>query len=98
MSEDATKYRTSDGSSLTPSEIARLDAVEARLCNSDDVRETSDAAWKTAVRGKHAKQAREAISIRLDAEVLQWVRAKGSSSSVEINRILREKMEAESQA
>jgi hypothetical protein len=31
MSEDATRYRTVDGSSLTPSEIARLDAAQAAL-------------------------------------------------------------------
>lgn len=97
MSEDTAKYRTSDGSSLTPSEIARLDAVEARLGDPDDVPETSEAAWKTAVR-KQAKYVQEVISIRLGAEVLQWVHAKGSSSSVEINRILRGKMDSESHA
>ena len=49
MSEDATKYHTSDGRALTPSEIARLDAIETRLGDSDEVAETSDAAWATAV-------------------------------------------------
>jgi uncharacterized protein (DUF4415 family) len=98
MSEATTKYHTSDGGSLTPSEIARLDAVEGRLGDCGDIPEIWEPAWKTAVRGKHAKQAQQAISIRLDVEVLRWVRAKGSSSSVEINRILREKMEAESHA
>jgi len=95
MSEDATKYRTSDRGSLTPPEIARLDAVEASLGDSDDIPETSDAAWATSVRGKHAKAMEAGISIRLDAEVLEWLRAKGSGYSAEINRILREKMLSE---
>ena len=31
MNANATKYRTSDWSPLTPSEVARLDEIEARL-------------------------------------------------------------------
>ena len=95
MNEDNTKYRTADGRPLTPSEIARLDAIEARLGDSDEIPETSDDAWATAVRGRHAKAMQEAISVRLDAEVLTWLRAKGPNYGAEINRILRERMAAE---
>jgi len=96
MNENATKYRSSDGSPLTPAEIARLDEIEARLGDSDAIAETSDDAWATAVRGKHAKALETAILIRLDAEVMAWLRAKGPGYQAEINRILREKMAAES--
>jgi hypothetical protein len=51
MNENATKYRSFDGSPLTPSEIARLDEIEGRLGDSDEIPETSDNAWATAVRG-----------------------------------------------
>jgi uncharacterized protein (DUF4415 family) len=95
MNEDNTQYRTADGRSLSPSEIARLDEIEARLGDSDEIAETSDDAWATSVRGKHAKAIEAAISIRLDAEVLAWLRAKGPDHGAEINRILREKMAAE---
>jgi hypothetical protein len=54
MSDETTKHRTADGSPLTPSEIARLDEIEARLEDSDEIPETSDGAWATAVRGKHS--------------------------------------------
>ena len=95
MNEDATKYRTADGSPLTPSEVARLDKIEARLGESDEIPETSDDAWATAVRGKHARAMEAAVAIRLDADVMAWLRAKGPDHSIEINRILREKMAAE---
>ena len=98
MNENATKYRSSDGSPLTPPEIARLDAIEARMGDSDAIPETSDDAWATAVRGKHAKAMEAAILVRLDAEVMAWLRAKGPGYQTEINRILREKMEAEAAA
>lgn len=62
MNEDSTKYRTADGTPLTSAEIARLEALEARIGDIDDIPETSDAAWATAQRGKHAEAARAAIS------------------------------------
>jgi len=63
--------------------------------DSDAIPETSDDAWATAVRGKHAKAMEAAILVRLDAEVMAWLRAKGPGYQTEINRILREKMAAE---
>jgi uncharacterized protein (DUF4415 family) len=89
------KYRNPDGSSPTPSEIARMDEIEARLGDSNRIPETSDDAWATAVRGKHAKATAAVVSIRVDAEVMAWLRRKGPGYQTEINRILREKMAAE---
>jgi hypothetical protein len=69
MNDEATKYRTADGPP-DAGVTARLDAPEARLGDSDDIPETSDAAWSTAERGKHARPRVTAISVRLDAEVM----------------------------
>ena len=97
MREDAPKYRAAGSSSLAPPELAPLDAVKTRLGDWDDIPETSDAAGAPA-----ARQARQrdggGVSIRLDAEVLAWLCAKGPGYRTEINRILREKMEAETRA
>jgi hypothetical protein len=76
MREDSRTYRTFDDETLAPSEIARLDPVEARLQDAGDIAETSDAAWATAVRGRPAKAMEAAISVRLDAEALAWVRER----------------------
>jgi uncharacterized protein (DUF4415 family) len=96
MNENAMKYQTSDGRVLTPAEIARLDEIEARLGESDDTAEISDAAWTTAVRGKHYKAAAmDTIPIRVDPDVRAWLRAKGPGYQAEVNRMLRERMLAE---
>jgi uncharacterized protein (DUF4415 family) len=92
MNDDSTKYHVSDGGTLTPEEIARLDAIESRFGDDTDSAETSDTAWASAVRGKHAGSARAAIAVRLDPDVLTWLRRKGTDYDVEINRILRERM------
>ena len=89
------KYRTADGSKLSPAQIARLDEIEARMGDDDDFPPVPEANWATAVRGRFYKPRKEAISLRLDMDVLDWLRAKGPGYQTEINRILREKMLSE---
>ncbi len=89
------KYHTSDGRSLTPGQIARLDEIEARVGELVDFPPAPEANWGTAVRGKHYNAAQGAISICLDPDVQAWLRAKGHDHQTEINRILRERMLAE---
>ena len=89
------KYRTADGSKLSPAQIARLDEIEARVGDAVDFPPAPEANWATAVRGKFYKPRKEAISLRLDMDVLDWLRRRGERYQSEINRILRERMEAE---
>jgi uncharacterized protein (DUF4415 family) len=89
------KYHTSDGATLTPGQIARLDEIEARVGESVDFPPAPESNWATAVRGKHYKAAKGAISVCLDPDVQAWLRAKGPDQQGEINRILRERMLAE---
>jgi len=96
MSDDDTKYHVSSGRALTLAEIARLDEIEARFGDSVDSPEISDAAWATAVQGKHADATQVAFSIVLDADVAAWFRRKGPAYRTEISRMLRERMLQES--
>jgi uncharacterized protein (DUF4415 family) len=84
MSESDTRYHSSDGSVLTPAEIARLDEIESRLGGLDD-----------SPTGPGAALPADMIPIRLDPDVRAWLRAKGPRYRSEINRILRERMLAE---
>jgi uncharacterized protein (DUF4415 family) len=45
--------------------------------------------------GKSFTPRKEAISLRVDMDVLDWLRRKGPGYQSIINRILRERMEAE---
>ena len=60
-----------------------------------DIPSVPDANWATAVHGKHRAALRGIVSVRLDADVLDWLRRKGPGYQGEINRILRERMLAE---
>jgi uncharacterized protein (DUF4415 family) len=78
---------------LTDSQIAQLKALEDRVPDTRDVPEAPAANWAYARRFYRPRK--EAISIRLDADVLDWLRRRGEKYQTEINRILRSAMEAE---
>jgi len=53
-------------------------------------------AWLEAVRADYYKPVKQAVSMRLDADVVDWLKQSGPGYQTRANRILREKMLAES--
>jgi uncharacterized protein (DUF4415 family) len=84
---------------LTAEEQAALDAVAAMP---DDAIDTSDPDapevqdWSKARRGIFYRPIKEQLTLRLDADVIQWFRrqAAGRGYQTRINTALREYMEA----
>ena len=58
-------------------EIQALAAMPEDKIDTSDIPELPPEAWKNAVRGKWYRPVKQAVSIRLDADVLAWLRAKG---------------------
>ncbi len=79
---------------LTDAQNAQLRTLDGNP-NVSDIPEASAENWRQARR--FFKPRKEAISLRLDADVLDWLRRRSERYQSEINRILREKMEAETQ-
>ena len=51
--------------------------------------------WDNAVIGKYYRPLKTQISFRIDNEVLDWLKSKGSGHLSRINKILRERMTQE---
>lgn len=68
--------------------LARLAALPDDQIDTSDIPEVLD--WSHAVRGGLYKPRKEAITIRLDADVLAYFRSRGGQYQSEINRVLRE--------
>ncbi|HEX9199318.1 MAG TPA: BrnA antitoxin family protein, partial [Acidobacteriaceae bacterium] len=49
-------------------------------------------AWKNAVRGRFYRPLKEAVSLRLDADVLAWLKKDGQGYQTRVNQMLRERM------
>ncbi len=79
---------------LTPEQEAQLRQLNG-VPDTTDIPEAPAENWRDAYRFYKVKK--EPISIRVDADVLDWLRRKHDRYQVEINRILREKMEADAE-
>lgn len=51
--------------------------------------------WDNAVIGKYYRPIKTQVSIRLDNEIIDWLRSKGSGHLTKVNEILRRQMEGE---
>jgi uncharacterized protein (DUF4415 family) len=61
----------------------------------DDIPRLTDAQLAKMVRLRDARPRKVAVSVRLDAEVLTWLKSKGEGHLTRINDILLSLMEAE---
>ena len=77
---------------LTEAQRAQLRALDGHP-DTTDIPEAPAQGWAHARR--FFKPRKEAISLRVDADVLDWLRHRSERYQSEINRILREKMEAD---
>ncbi len=73
-------------------EIRALAAMPEDKVNTSDIPEIPPGAWKNAVRGKWYRPVKQAVSIRLDADVLAWLKSKGTGYQTKVNGLLRKRM------
>jgi uncharacterized protein (DUF4415 family) len=50
------------------------------------------AAWKDAVRDRFYRPIKQSVSLRLDADVVAWLKKLGTGYQTRANHILRERM------
>jgi uncharacterized protein (DUF4415 family) len=73
-------------------EVQALARSPEDAVDTSDIPELPPSAWNNAVRGKWYRPVKQAVSIRLDADVLAWLRGKGNGYQTRVNALLREKM------
>ena len=69
--------------------LARMPDEKIDLTDAPEVRE-----WRGAVVGKFYRPIKRPVTIRVDADVLAWLKRKGRGYQTRINKLLREAMEA----
>jgi len=88
-------YRRAPGSPLTPKQRANLEELARRPeheIDTSDIPEWTEDMWKHAVRGKLYRPVKKAVSLRLDADVIAWLKKDGKGYQSRANRMLRERM------
>ena len=75
-------------------ELAALAALRDNRIDLSDAPEVRD--WSRAVVGKFYRPIKKSLTIRLDADVLAWLKAQGRGYQTRINKLLRAAMEGQS--
>ena len=73
-------------------ELAYLEALADEDIDTSDAPEITD--WTGAVRGKFYRPNKQTVTIRLDADVVAWLKAREPKYQTAVNRILRDYMTA----
>jgi uncharacterized protein (DUF4415 family) len=76
-------------------ELAALAALPDKQIDTSDIPELPPQAWKDAFRGRFYRPVKQAVSLRLDADVVAWLKKRGKGYQTRANHILRERMLAE---
>jgi len=77
-------------------ELAALARKRDEDIDTSDIPEIKD--WSGAVVGKFYRPIKEAVSIRLDADILAWFKGQGSGYQTRINEVLRKAMASDASA
>lgn len=80
---------------LTRAQKAELKALKAAPDSSIDYREIpplDDSFWANAVRNPFYRPTKTSTTVRIDSDVLLWLRAQGKGYQSRINSILRREM------
>ncbi|MEO6922911.1 MAG: BrnA antitoxin family protein [Bryocella sp.] len=88
-------YKHVSGTPMTDEQRRELELLMQKPDHEIDV---SDApvlpasVWKNAVRGKFYRPVKKPLSLRLDADVIEWLKKDGRGYQTRANQMLRERM------
>jgi uncharacterized protein (DUF4415 family) len=73
-------------------ELAVIASMNADQIDTSDLPELPPAAWNDAGRGRFYRPVKQAVSMRLDADVVAWLKKPGKGYQTRANQILRQHM------
>lgn len=73
-------------------ELAALAVLPDSQIDHSDIPPLTDEFWKQAIRNPFYKPTKQATTVRVDADVLMWLKGQGKGYQTRINAILREAM------
>ena len=81
--------------SISNEELKRIQAIKDSEIDCSDIPELDEQFWADAE--LRVPEQKQAISIRIDPEVLQWFKDSGKGYQTKINAVLRQYYEAQKQ-
>ena len=75
--------------------LASLAAQPEAKIDLSELPELKDSFWKNAVKNPYYRPVKRQLTVRLDADVVAWLRRQGKGYQTRLNQVLREKMVAD---
>jgi len=76
-------------------DLERLRSMRDEDIDFSDIPRLTESFWRNAVRGMHYRVVKQQLTIRLDADVLDWLKSGGKGWQTKLNYHLRQAMERE---
>lgn len=89
------RYREEDIPELTQADIDRLNALSQRPdeeIDYSDIPPLTEQFWQNAVRGALYRPKKSQVSVRIDNDILAWLKKDGKGYQTRLNQILRQAM------
>nr|WP_168455045.1 BrnA antitoxin family protein [Acinetobacter larvae]APD77622.1 cytoplasmic protein [Acinetobacter larvae] len=80
---------------LSNEQKTRLEALAKRSdseIDCSDIPELGESFWKNAVQNPFYKPTKQVTTVRIDSDVMQWLKAQGKGYQTRMNKILRDAM------
>jgi uncharacterized protein (DUF4415 family) len=71
-------------------QLAALHKMKDEDIDLSDIPEITD--WSNAIAGKYYRPVKQSLTIRLDADVIAWMKSQGPGYQTRINNLLRNAM------
>jgi uncharacterized protein (DUF4415 family) len=87
--------KTLGNNSITPArsrELKRLSGRPDSEIDFSDIPELTETFWANAVRNPYYRPVKQQLTVRLDADVVAWLRRQGKGYQTRMNNVLREAM------
>ncbi|HXB70539.1 MAG TPA: BrnA antitoxin family protein [Candidatus Acidoferrales bacterium] len=87
--------KTLANSPMTPARKRRLAQLAKRPDSEidfSDIPPAKDSFWKNAIRNPFYRPVKQQLTVRLDADVVAWLRQQGKGYQTRLNSVLREAM------
>jgi len=76
-------------------DLERLRTMRDEDIDFSDIPRATESFWRNAVQGMHYRVVKQQLTIRLDADVLDWLKSSGKGWQTKLNYHLRQAMERE---
>jgi uncharacterized protein (DUF4415 family) len=88
---------TSPMTALAKRRLAQLAAQPDSKIDFSEIPELTEDFWRHAVRNPYYRPVKQQLTVRLDADIVAWLRRQGKGYQTRLNRVLRDAMQQEIQ-